>query len=483
MSDLPGFIMLHPNDNVRVAIESGDQRGHKFAARAIRRGEAVVKLGEQIGAAASDIKAGEHVHTHNVHPARVVATAQDAGTRVSPVPEQPAREFLGFHRHSGSVGTRNHVLVLTTVNCSASVARVVARRAREAGIERGVDSITALTHHGGCALGQDSDGLANLQRTLAGYATHVNVGGALIIGLGCESNQLDQLAERHGLKAEGRVRTLVIQEEGGSAATIELGVEIVGELVEQARTDVRTAAPVAGLCLGLQCGGSDGFSAISANPALGRAADILVGHGGTVLLGETPEMHGAEHLLVRRAVDADIAQKLLDRLAWWRSHSEPENNPSPGNKRGGLTTIAEKSLGAVAKAGTSPLVDVLRYADPVSIPGFVVMDSPGYDPCSVTGEIASGATVLAFTTGRGSVSGFVPAPSLKISTNTDLFQAMPGDIDIDAGTVVSQEETVDEVGERIFDAIVATASGSPTVSETMGFGEEEFVPWQMGVVT
>lgn len=484
MSLLPGHVTLHSNDNVSVSVTSGDElRGHKFATTGIRRGQPVLKLGECIGVAAVDIQPGDHVHTHNMEPTREAATSTEAASNLAPATEMPTRTFLGFRRRGGAVGTRNYVLVLTSVNCSASVARVIARRAREEGHARGIDGTTALTHHGGCALGQDSEGLANLQRTLAGYATHANVGGALIVGLGCESNQIDALVNRHELEEGDRLRTLVIQDEGGSAATIERGVELVAELAETARADKRSSAPVAALTLGLQCGGSDGFSAISANPALGRTADVLVGHGGTVLLGETPEMHGAEHLLVRRAINAEVAQKLLDRLSWWRSHSEPENNPSPGNKRGGLTTIAEKSLGAIAKAGTTPLVDVVRYAEPVSTPGFVIMDSPGYDPCSVTGEIASGATVLAFTTGRGSVSGFAPAPSIKISTNTELFQRMPGDIDIDAGTIVTEEESVDDVGNRIFKTLLTTASGGVTASEALGFGEEEFVPWQMGVVT
>jgi len=476
--------LLHPADDVEVMIKGEpDLRGHKIARRPVAAGQPVLKLGEIIGVASVDIAAGEHVHSHNLEPAREPASADDAGTNLVAPPSVTPRTFMGYARPDGRVGTRNHLLVLTSVNCSASVAKVIAAKAREAGLGTGVDGITALTHHGGCALGPDSEGLDNLRRTLAGYATHPNVGGVLVVGLGCESNQVDGLLDSQGLETSDRLQTLVIQEEGGSTATIAAGVAAVGQLAELAATDRRTEAPLSHLALALQCGGSDGYSAITANPALGRAADLLVGHGATVVLGETPEMHGAEHLLVRRAIDRYVAQLLLDRLEWWRDHNEPEYNPSPGNKRGGLTTIAEKSLGAVAKGGSTPLVDVLRYAEPLRRKGFVIMDSPGYDPCSVTGEIASGCTICCFTTGRGSVSGFAPAPSLKVSTNTPLFEMMTGDIDLDAGPIATGDETVDEVGERLFDLLVETASGRETKSEVLGFGEEEFVPWQMGVIT
>lgn len=477
-------VVLHPVDNVEVVVEGSDEtRGHKFARADISSGDAIVKLGERIGTATGAIDAGAHVHSHNVEPSRTPATVDGAATNLVPPPAVEPRTIQGFVRSAGRIGTRNHILVLTSVNCSASVARVIARRARDAGLDTGVDGISALTHHGGCAIGSDSEGLANLQRTLAGYAVHPNVGGVLIVGLGCETNQIDVLLDRHDLVAGERLRTVVIQESGGSEPTIDAGLEAIGELVEVASTDRRRTVPASAVALGLQCGGSDGYSAITANPALGRASDMLVAHGGTSVLGETPEMHGAEHLLVRRAIDRNVAQLLLDRLSWWRAHSEPEDNPSPGNKRGGLTTIAEKSLGAVAKGGTSPLTDVLRYAEPIRRPGFVIMDSPGYDPCSVTGEIASGCNVVCFTTGRGSVSGFAPSPSLKISTNTALYERMADDIDLDAGGIATGRESVDEVGLRLFDLILETASGAPTASERLGFGEEEFVPWQMGVVT
>jgi altronate dehydratase len=477
-------VLLHPADNVLVVVDDSDElRGHKRARVNIGAGDPIVKLGEIIGAATEAIAAGDHVHTHNVAPNRHPVTADDAASSLVAPPAGDGRTFDGYMRPDGRVGTRNHLLVLTTVNCSASVAKLIARRAREVGLADGLDGISGLTHHGGCGVGIDSASLANLRRTIAGYATHPNVGGVLVLGLGCETNQLDVLLDEHGLVAGDRLRAMTIQDEGGSTATLEAGITAVGELAELARSDRRSTVPASTITLGLQCGGSDGYSAITANPALGRAVDLLVGHGATAVLGETPEMHGAEHLLVRRAIDRGVAQQLLDRLAWWRQYSEPEDNPSPGNKAGGLTTIAEKSLGAVAKGGTSPLVDVLAYAEPIRRNGFIVMDSPGYDPCSVTGEIASGCTVICFTTGRGSVSGFAPAPGLKIATNTGVYERMMGDMDLNAGTIATGHESVGEVGERLFELILDTASGHTTKSEALGFGEEEFVPWQSGVIT
>ena len=477
-------VLLHPADTVVVVVDEADQmRGHKLARADLAVGDRIVKLGEMIGVATQPIAAGEHVHSHNVAPDRRPVSADDAATNLVPAPGSEPRTFEGYVRSDGRIGTRNQILVLTSVNCSASVAKLIARRARELGLAAGIDGISALTHQGGCGIGVDSASLANLRRTIAGYATHPNVGGALILGLGCEVNQVAGLLDEYRLVPGERLRAMTIQEQGGSAATLEAGLAALTELAEIARADRRSTVPVSAIALGLQCGGSDGYSAITANPALGRASDLLVGQGGTAVLAETPEMHGAEHLLVRRATDRDVAQQLLDRLAWWRQYSEPEDNPTPGNKAGGLTTIAEKSLGAVAKGGTSPLVDVLRYAEPIRRNGFIVMDSPGYDPCSVTGEIAAGCNLICFTTGRGSVSGFAPAPGLKIATNTSVYDRMIGDMDLNAGTIATGDESVDEVGQRLFELILETAGGRHTKSEALGFGEEEFVPWQTGVVT
>ena len=480
----PLTLLLNKLDNVEVILDAdSDMHGHKRARRPIAAGEPVVKLGEIIGVASSPIATGEHVHTHNVDPDRRPISADLAASNLLENPSVDARTFDGFVRADGRVGTRNHILVLTSVNCSASVAKAIAHGARQAGLDRRVDGITALTHQGGCGIGVDSASLANLRRTIAGYATQPNVGGALIVGLGCEVNQIQALLDEHGLVEGERLRVIGIQDEGGSAATIAHGIEHVRRLVDIAAEDTRSPASVAHLALALQCGGSDGFSAITANPALGYASDLLVAHGGTSVLSETPEMHGAEHLLVRRAVNRDVAQLLLDRLDWWRQHSEPEDNPSPGNKKGGLTTIAEKSLGAVAKGGTSPLVDVLRYAEPLRDRGFVVMDSPGFDPCSATGQIASGCNLLCFTTGRGNVSGFIPVPTLKIATNTAMYERMSGDMDVNAGTIATGDDSVEGVGQRLFEIFVETASGRPTCSERLGFGDADFLPWQSGVVT
>ena len=477
-------VLLHPADTVVVVVDEADQmRGHKLARTDLAVGDRIVKLGEMIGVATQPIAVGEHVHSHNVAPDRLPVSADDAATNLVTAPGSEARMFEGYVRSDGRIGTRNQVLVLTTVNCSASVAKLIARRARDLGLADGIDGISALTHQGGCGIGVDSASLANLRRTIAGYATHPNVGGALILGLGCEVNQVAGLLDEYGLVPGDRLRVMTIQEEGGSVATLDAGLAALTDLAEVARADRRTTAPASAIALGLQCGGSDGYSAITANPALGRASDLLVGQGGTAVLAETPEMHGAEHLLVRRATNRDVAQQLLERLAWWRQYSEPEDNPTPGNKAGGLTTIAEKSLGAVAKGGTSPLVDVLRYAEPIRRNGFIVMDSPGYDPCSVTGEIGSGCNLICFTTGRGSVSGFAPAPGLKIATNTSVYERMIGDMDLNAGTIATGDESVDQVGDRLFELILQTASGRLTKSEALGFGEEEFVPWQTGVVT
>ncbi len=481
-------VQLHHMDNVDIQVGDGGTvpNGHKQARGAIAVGEEIRKGGVTIGKASSPIANGDHVHEHNVDVWRATTTASVAATDLRTSDPVEPRTFDGYHRADGRVGIRNHILILTTVNCSASVAQAVAKQAVGRGMLDGtsnVDGVTALTHHGGCAVDPHGDSLAYLRRTLAGYATNPNTAGTVVIGLGCEANQMPQFLAETGLAEGERLRTVGIQDSGGSRAAIETALEMVTELIALADSDHRQPAPLAHLSLALQCGGSDGLSAVTANPSLGYAADLLVAHGATVVLGETPEMHGAEHILVRRAINQTVAQKLLDRLDWWRSVSEPEHNPSPGNRKGGLTTIAEKSMGAVAKAGTSPLVDVVRYAEPITTKGFVVMDSPGYDPCAVTGQIASGCTLVAFTTGRGSVSGFLPSPSLKLATNSEMARQMDDDIDIDCGPVATGESSVAEMGEAIFEYLVVTASGQQTKSESFGFGVEEFVPWQMGVIT
>lgn len=480
-------LTLNPADDVAVALvdlPNGVAAGHKIARHAIASGATVRKYGQSIGRASADIAAGDWVHTHNLV---MSDDARDAEIGVDAKAVEPAEAkafFRGYARADGKAGTRNFVLVLTSVNCSATVARRVADAFPDDGLPSGVDGVVAFTHQGGCGGASMGGDVELLQRTLAGYARHPNVSGVLIVGLGCEANQIPDWLSREGLAVGPTLRTLTIQEAGGTTRAIERGKAIVAELVEEAARAKRTTLPASLLTVGLQCGGSDGWSGVTANPALGMAVDRLVAQGGSAMLSETPEIWGAEHLLLRRAASDQAANDLLDRLDWWRAYAdkhamELNNNPSPGNLKGGLTTILEKSLGAVAKSGSTPLADVIGYAQPLRRPGLTFMDSPGYDPCSATGQIASGANLIAFTTGRGSVFGSRPAPCLKIASNARLADWMDEDIDVDASVVLSGT-SLDEVGDLIFARLLATASGEPTKSEALGIGENEFVPWQVG---
>ena len=414
-------------------------------------------------------------------------------------PTQYAAEkatFMGIVRPDGRVATRNFIGLLSTVNCSATVVRAIADHfsARHSG-ESGdpladypnVDGVVALAHGTGCGMGSVGEPIDVLRRTLGGYAKHPNFAGVLVIGLGCESNQISSLLGAQRLKESDLLRTFSIQDSGGTRKAIAQGIAQVKEMLATANNVRREVVPASHLMLGLQCGGSDGYSGITANPALGRAVDLLVEHGGTAILSETPEIYGAEHLLTRRAVSRAVGETLIKRIKWWedyteRTGGEMNNNPSPGNKAGGLTTILEKSLGAVAKGGTTNLVAVYEYAQPVTEKGFVFMDTPGYDPVSATGQVAGGANVICFTTGRGSAYGCAPSPSLKLSTNTALWNRQEEDIDINCGEIVDGNATVDEVGERFFRMILDTASGTKTKSELHGYGQSEFVPWQLGPV-
>ena len=460
--------------------------GHKIALRRLNAGQSVRKFGAIIGQALATIEAGAHVHSHNLG---FVASNQEAkiGSDLAPLPPVlHPRTFEGYHRADGQVGTRNYIGILTSVNCSATVAKRIAAHFHEERMAEfaGVDGVAAFTHTTGCGTASTGDGVDNLQRTLAGYARHANFHSVVIIGLGCEVNQLDRLVKDMGLTRSDRLQTFTIQDVGGTAKAIEHGRALVQELVQEANQARRKAAPVSALTLGLQCGGSDGWSGVTANPALGAASDLLVAHGGTAILSETPEIYGAEYLLLQRAKNATVAQALQDRLAWWEEYvakhgASLDNNPSPGNKAGGLTTILEKSLGAVAKSGSTPLNGVYRYGQTITEKGFVFMDSPGYDPCSATGQIASGANLIAFTTGRGSVFGSKPSPCLKLASNQALARHMDEDMDIDCSPILSGE-SIEAAGARIFEALIDTASGKPTRSEALGLGDEEFVPWQIG---
>jgi altronate hydrolase len=494
------FLIAHAGDCVGIALTelaAGEDAGgvvlaeaipagHKFALRPIAVGEPVTKLGHAIGLASAAISSGAHVHTHNLAFAGQADRAAVGTDLRQPTPREAS--FHGIVRGDGRVGTRNFIAVLTSVNCSATVAKRIAAHFTPERLAAypNVDGVIALGHSSGCGMSKEGRGIDNLRRTIAGYATHPNVAAALLVGLGCEVNQVEPLLERTGLAQSERLHLLGIQEVGGTLSAIAAGIAVVGAMLPIANTVTRQPVSAAHLTIGLQCGASDGYSALTANPALGAAADLVVGAGGKVILSETPEIFGAEDLLLRRAASSAVAQELIDLLEWWEAHAAHEgasldNNPSPGNKAGGITTILEKSLGAVAKAGTSPLNAVIDYAAPVTAPGLTFMDSPGYDPASATGQIAGGANLILFTTGRGSVFGSLPAPTLKLASNAALAKAMAEDIDIDCSAVL-EGESLEETGQRIFAAILACAGGTPSASEALGLGEAEFVPWVPGAV-
>ena len=497
---------LHDDDNVVIALNGitvGAQPdgmpvaaldaagpGHKIATTDIACGARILRYGQTIGVATRDISAGQHVHVHNMgmggHGADYAF-----GSQSHPLPSAPEpRVFQGFRRADGKAGTRNYLGILTSVNCSGSVARFIAEAAEKSGLLdefENVDGIMPIVHGSGCGMSAVHEGYDTLFRTLSGYAQHANFAGILLIGLGCEVMQVPDLIGKGRLRADGNFQYMTIQATGGTQASIDKGLAILRDMAKIANAASRESIPASELVVGLQCGGSDGFSGITANPALGHASDLLVRHGGISILSETTEVYGAEHLLTRRAVSEEVGQKLVDRIHWWENYTatnnaEMNNNPSPGNKRGGLTTILEKSLGAVAKGGAAPLSDVYRFAEPITTRGFVFMDSPGYDPCSVTGQIASGANLIAFTTGRGSVSGFMPTPCIKLATNSDMYARMSGDMDINCGDIVTDGVSLSAKGDEIFEIFLRVASGEKTKSEQLGFGGAEFVPWQLGVV-
>ena len=504
---LPLAIRLNPLDNVVVAradllpgTSLAEEKvtarthvpvGHKLATARIASGEPVRKYGQIIGFATSDIAPGEHVHTHNLAMGnfdRDYAFCADA-RRTAMVAEKDRATFQGIVRKDGRVATRNYLGILTSVNCSATAAKLIADQFRGPALADfpNVDGVVALGHGTGCGMASEGEAMDLLRRTIAGYARHPNFAGVLILGLGCEANQIGGLMAAEQLAAGPLLHTMTIQETGGTAKTVREGVARLKEMLPEANQVKRETVPARHITLALQCGGSDGYSGITANPALGSCVDLLVAHGGTAVLSETPEIYGAEHLLTRRAVSRDVGEKLVRRIRWWEEYTaktgnEMNNNPSPGNKAGGLTTILEKSLGAVAKGGTTNLVEVYRYAEPIAAKGFVFMDTPGYDPVSATGQVAGGANIICFTTGRGSVFGCKPAPSLKLATNTPLYRRMTDDMDINCGPIADGEASVEEIGRRIFDLVLATASGQKTKSEELGMGEEEFTPWQLGAV-
>ncbi len=499
-------IRLHDNDNVIIATEQLMQgntvdgvaisglipAGHKIATVDIAKGSPIRRYNQIIGQATRDIRAGQHIHTHNMTMMEFERDyAFGSHCKETPVNDQ-TDQFMGYVRPDGRVATRNFIGILTSVNCSATAAKAIAdyfrRDINPAALADypNVDGVVALPHATGCGHGSEGLFVETLRRTLVGYARHPNFHSVLMVGLGCETNQIPAILGSGNLKEGVNLRTFTIQETGGTAKTVAKGIEIVKSMLAAANDVKRTPVSASHLVIGLQCGGSDGYSGISANPALGAAVDRLVRAGGTAILSETPEVYGAEHLLTQRAVSREVGEKLIARIKWWedyckRNDAEMNNNPSAGNKAGGLTTILEKSLGAVAKAGTTNLNDVYRYAEPVTSKGMVFMDSPGFDPVSATGQVASGANLICFTTGRGSAYGCTPSPSLKLATNNVLWQRQEEDIDINCGTIISGEETVDSMGEKIYRMILETASGNRTKSELHGYGQNEFAPWPIGV--
>lgn len=513
-NDQPGLVWLDPQDNVAVATRplsreqtvevAGKQltprveipQGHKIAVSTVAEGTAVIKYGQPIGLATREIVPGDHVHTHNLQDHHVVSD-DFRGICAPDPPARLSRTFEGFHRPDGRVGTRNYVVILSTVNCSATVCHEVARRFDQQRMKRwpNVDGVFAATHTTGCALQYHGIKHQMLGRVLSGFSDHPNVGGCLIVGLGCEQTTAGYLSQHHGVISlyapDGQMLTrddgipmLTMQTEGGTRATINKAETLLEQVLDRANEVSRETADASHLNLAVECGGSDGHSGLTANPAVGVVSDRIVACGGTAVISETTELYGAEHLLIRRSRHEDIARKLLERIQWWKEYvamygGTIDNNPSVGNKAGGLTTITEKSLGAVSKSGSTTLEAVYEYAERIVSRGLVVMDSPGFDPASVTGKVAGGANLVMFTTGRGSCFGCKPSPVIKIATNTKLFEAMSEDMDLNAG-VVLEGQSLQQVGDQFFEFALRVASGEKTCSEKLGIGDHEFVPWTVG---
>ena len=500
-------IRLHPNDNVvvaRVPVEAGTsipgenviareavQAGYKIATQHLRKGEPVLKYNVTIGFAADDLPAGTMLHGHNIAFTefdRDYAIGADYEPLALVPPEQRAT-FMGIKRPDGRVATRNYIGIVSTVNCSATVVQNIADHftAERLAEYPNVDGVAAFTHQTGCGMELSGEPMQLLRRTLAGYIRHPNIAGVLVIGLGCERNQIAGLMQEQGLQGGPHLRHYSMQEMGGTRKSIEAGIGMVKEMLAKANAVTREPCSAEHIMVGLQCGGSDGFSSITANPALGHAMDILTRHGGTAILSETPEIYGVEHTLTRRAASQEIGEKLIERIRWWKDEyaigrdTQINGVVSPGNQAGGLANIFEKSLGASMKGGTGPLMDVVRYAEPVTTKGFVFMDSPGFDPVSATGQIAGGANVICFTTGRGSMFGSKPVPSIKLATNTPMYRRLEEDMDINCGEILDGTASLQEMGQRIFEHILRIASGEQTKSEDLGVGKHEFAPWIIGI--
>ena len=481
---IPGAVLEPENVTVRDLIPPG----HKIAAHDIKLGDAVHRYNQIIGFATADITAGQHIHAHNLGMGEFERDYGIGQGRQETQKVATPATFMGYRRANGKVGTRNYIAVISSVNCSATVTRAIAGHfsTERLAAYPNIDGVIALPHPLGCGINVAGEGMQILRRTMVGYARHPNFAGVLFVGLGCEQNQIAPLVEMIGAHEPGMLQKVIMQEEGGTSAAIRKGIVLVGEMLERANAYRREEVSVSHLIVGLNCGGSDGYSGITANPALGGASDLLVAHGATTVLSETPEIYGAEHLLTRRAASPEIAEKLIGRIDWWkeyttRSGSQMDNNPSVGNKAGGLTTILEKSLGAVAKGGTSTLNGVYLFAEPIAAKGFVYMDTPGYDPVSATGQAAGGAQIICFTTGRGSAFGCAGVPTIKLATNNALYERMRDDMDVNCGDLITGVP-MPVISQRIFDAIIRYASGEKVRSEELGYGNDEFLPWQVGAV-
>lgn len=503
------IIRLHSSDNIVVArvdialgaaIEgegmvsrSQVSAGYKIASTRILKGEPVRKYNVVIGFAAVDIEAGTMVHNHNMEFREFERDYAHASQyrAVALIDEEKQASFQGIVRDDGRVATRNYIGILSTVNCSATVVRKIADwfTPERLADYPNVDGVVAFSHSLGCGMEMTGEPMALLRRTMAGYSRHPNLAGVLVVGLGCERNQLRGLMEDEQLHSGPTLHTLVMQDAGGTRKSIDAGVAAVMAMLPDANRVTRSTVSASHLVIGLQCGGSDGFSSITANPALGAAVDLLVRHGGTAILSETPEIYGVEHTLTRRAVSREVGEKLVARVRWWKDEYsvgrdvQINGNVSPGNQVGGLANIFEKSLGSSMKGGTGPLMEVYKYAEPVTAKGFVFMDTPGYDPVSATGQIAGGANLIAFTTGRGSMFGAKPVPCIKLATNTPMFNRLEEDMDINCGEILDGRCTLQEMGQRIFELMLVTASGAASKSELLGLGDNEFVPWQIGIMS
>ncbi|WP_371928369.1 UxaA family hydrolase [Oceanicola sp. 502str15] len=464
--------------------------GHKIATRAIRKGEPVLKYATIIGFAGEDIAPGTWLHSHNVLVDDFQKDYRFSKDYVeTPVlPEEERARFMGIRRKDGRIGTRNYIGIFITVNCSATVARKISAYFDEERLEKwpNVDGVVAFVHQQGCGMEMTGEPMDLLRRTLAGYIRHPNTAGALVCSLGCERNNLGEFFEKESLESGKMLRAITMQHVGGTAAAVEEGKRVIREMLDEANAIEREPCSAEHLMVGLQCGGSDGFSGLSANPALGKAVDILVKHGGTAILSETPELYGVEHTLTARAKTPEVGQKFIERINWWLKYNEGRDvqmngRVSPGNNAGGLANVIEKSLGGSKKGGSTGINAVYEYAHPVLEKGLVIMDTPGYDPVSATGQIAGGANLVCFTTGRGSCFGSMPAPTIKLATNTPMYGRMTGDMDVNCGTVIDGDKSLDEVGQEIFEKMLAVASGEKSKSEALGVGEEEFAPWPIGV--